>query len=172
MNRKTLFSFLNLLFVTAVFVGNYFYLSEFGMLKKAFCSGGFALLGLVNLLYAFLQRTNNKKFCISMAVGLVLAMLGDIVLNYDFIIGAALFASGHICYLIAYCLSLKLTWKDMIPSAVLFVCAAAFILFCPHLEFGEPIMRYVCLVYALVISLMTGKSFSNFLREKNCSTLF
>lgn len=166
MNKK-LFGILNLLLIATVFVGNYFYLSEFSIFKKAFCSGGFALIGLVNLLYAFLQKTKQKKFCVSMSVGLVLAMLGDIVLNYDFVIGAALFAAGHICYFAAYCFSLKITPKDLVPSAVLFIAAASFILFCPLLEFGEPIMQYVCLVYALVISVMTGKAFSNFLRNKN-----
>ena len=55
---KKIFYIINFLLTLAVFVGNYFYLTEGGLMLKALCSSGFASLGLLNLLYALL---NKKK---------------------------------------------------------------------------------------------------------------
>ena len=35
-----------------------------------------------------------------MSAGLLLAVLGDVLIGYDFIIGAATFAIGHMCFVI------------------------------------------------------------------------
>ena len=103
----------NLVLMIAVFIGNYFYLTEGGLLLKSLCSGGFALMGIINLCLALKNKTNELRFCVSMAVGLVFAMLGDIVLGFDFIIGAGLFAIGHICYFIAYSMLEKIKILDV-----------------------------------------------------------
>jgi len=44
--------------------------------------------------------------------------------------------------------------------------SAAVILFFPPLHFDPPAFRWVCLIYALIISVMLGKAISNFLRER------
>lgn len=87
----------NVLIVSAILVLNYFYQSNgFDFTLKCVCSGLFALLGVINLVYALIDKKDNKKFYIGMSAGLALAFLGDVLIKYDFIIGAATFAIGHI----------------------------------------------------------------------------
>ena len=45
------------------------------------------------------------------------------------------------------------------------------ILFVPILDFGGILMKVVCLIYALIISLMLGKSIANFTRDKSLFSL-
>lgn len=162
---------INGLLIAAIFILNYFYQSNgFDFTLKCICSGGFVLLGIINLAYALLTRQPNSKFFIGMAAGLVLAMLGDVTIGYDFIIGAAVFALGHICFVVAYVFLEKMRLPDVVLSGGIFLAAAAFLLFCPLLHFDVPLFQVVCIVYALIISLMLGKAVSNFLRERNAVT--
>lgn len=167
MNTKKLFFGINVVLAIAVFVGNYFYMTVGGLKLKSLCSSGFALMGVINLVYAFLNKQKKLKFNVFMAIGLIFAMSGDIVLDLNFIAGAALFAVGHIFYLTSYYILKKIKLLDIIVSAVLFIPAGAFVLFCPRLNFSTEIMKWVCFVYALIISAMVGKAISNFIRERN-----
>ncbi len=165
---QKIFFAVNAIFISAIFVLNYFYQSNgFDYTLKCVCSMGFALLGIVNLYYAFLSKQENKCFYIGMATGLFLAMLGDVTINHNFIIGAAVFALGHISFIVAYCFLQRIKWLEIAIGGVVFIGAAAFLLFCPLLSFDEPIFRIVCLVYALIISLMLGKAIADFIRERN-----
>lgn len=167
---KKKFYIINFLLTLAVFVGNYFYLTEGGLMLKALCSSGFASLGLLNLLYALLNKKKNLMFANMMSIGLILAMIGDIVLWFNFIIGAAFFAAGHICYLIAQCFLVKIKWQDYLVSGIIFAGAGTFILVCPLLIFWQPIIKWVCFIYALIISIMMGKAICNFIRKPNALT--
>ena len=170
MKNKLLFA-VNAAFISAIFILNYFYQSNgFDFTLKCICSGGFALLGMINLCYALLSRQENPKFYIAMAVGLVLACLGDVLIGYDFIVGAATFATGHICFVVAYCFLQKFRALDLIPSGVLFFGALAFLLFCPLLTFEVAVFQLVCIVYALIISLMLGKAIGNLIKERTALT--
>ena len=158
---------LNLVLTAAILALNFVYQKNgFDFTLKCICSGGFALMGIINLAYALVGRRPNRAVYISMAAGLVLAMLGDVLIGYNFIVGAGTFALGHVCFVIAYCFMKKLNGIDLAIGGTLFVAAAAFLLFCPLLTFEDPIFRVVCLVYALIISLMLGKAAGNFLRER------
>lgn len=140
--------------------------SEFsGVELKAACSITFVTLGIVNLVYAILNKSNNLKFVIYFVVALTIAMVGDIVLWFDFVIGAAIFAVGHVFYFVAYCVLEKFHWKNLIVSACIFVPAALVILLYPNFDFGGILMQVVCLVYALIISLMLGKAISNVIKN-------
>jgi len=138
-----------------------------GLAIKGSASFCFVLVGLANLFFAYKSKTLNKKFCIIMVIGLTFAMLGDILLNIEFIIGAALFAIGHVFYFIAYCNVLKFKPTDLIAGAVIFIPAALFILLAPFFNFEGSLMLIVCLVYALIISLMVGKAIANLIRQQN-----
>ena len=93
----------NLAAIATIFVLNFFYQSNgFDYTLKCICSGLFALLGLINLGYALKTKQPNTKFYIGMSAGLVLAFLGDYLIGKDFIVGAATFALGHICFVVAY----------------------------------------------------------------------
>lgn len=171
LNLQKIILGLNVVFIASVFVLNFFYQSNgFDFTLKCVCSAGFALLGLINLGYARVTKQSNFRFYLAMALGLVLAMLGDVIIGYSFIFGAAVFALGHVCFLIAYCFLQKMNQLDCALGGGLFLAATAFLLFCPLLTFEAPIFKVVCIVYALIISSMLGKAVGNFLREKNAVT--
>ena len=158
----------NTVMISAIFILNYFYQSNgFDFMLKCICSGSFTLLGIINLCYAFVTKQKDKKFHVGMTLGLILAFLGDVLIGYDFIVGAATFALGHVCFVIAYCFMQKMRRLDYLISGVLFAGCLIFLLFCPLLNFEVPIFRVVCIVYALIISTMLGKALGNFVREKN-----
>lgn len=166
---KKIFLALNLLLITAVCYGSYLYQVEGGLVVKGGTSAVFALLGLVNLLYAALRKL-PLGVPAAMAAGLVLSMLGDILLSESFIVGAGLFALGHVCYFSAYCVLVKPKLWDFAVCALLFAAAAAFLLFHPQLVFHEPEKRWICLAYALIITLMMGKAVVNLIRKPGVLT--
>ena len=166
----TLLLAVNLALMAAVFAGNYFFLTKGGLTVKAVTSGGFVLMGLVNLIFALTQRKNRVSFQISLAAGLLLACLGDILISPAFVIGASLFAAGHICFFVSYCTLDRPRLPDLAIGGILFAAAACFILFAPILRFSEGYMRIVCLVYAFVISCMAGKAAGNFIRTRTLLT--
>ena len=156
---------LNILISIAAYCGNYLYMTEGGLLLKGLASGCFALMGLINLIYALIRKEKNKGFYIFISAGLMLSMLGDIALNVDFVAGAALFALGHICYFIGQTFLMKIKWQDLTAAGIIIAGAGAFLLFHPLLAFPEPFMKWVCFAYALIISLMVGKAIGNLIRK-------
>ena len=157
----------NLALMAVIFALNFVYQSNgFDFTLKCICSGGFALMGVLNLVYALAAGRQGMAIYVSMAAGLVLAMLGDVLIGYDFIVGAGTFALGHVCFVVAYCFMQRLRGLDLIIGGGIFAAAAIFLLVCPLLTFDPPFFRVVCLVYALIISAMLGKAVGNFLRVR------
>ena len=152
---------LNVALILSIILGDICYMTLGGLLVKAITSICFVLLGLVNLIYVILQKQNNLKFPITMAIGLFFAMLGDIMLNIEFIVGALLFAVGHVWYFIAYNFLQKFKTSDLIYGIAIFVPAIIFILFMPIFDFGSLLMKIIVMFYALIISFMVGKSLAN-----------
>ena len=162
---------LNVCVSTMICILNYFYQSNgFDFTLKCVCSGLFAALGVANLVYARKTKETHGKFYIFMALGLVFAFLGDYLIGYDFIVGAATFALGHVFFVIAYCFLQKMQKLDLIVSGALFACCLIFLLFCPLLNFDVPVFRVVCVIYALIISTMLGKAIGNCVHDKNAVT--
>lgn len=165
-NKFNWFNILNLLLIAAVVVGDVFYIIDDSLLTKSLTSACFVALGAVNLVYAIKNKTTNFKFCILMLVGLFFAMLGDILLEIEFIVGALLFAVGHVFYFISYCQLISFKWKDLIFGAIIFVPSTLFIVLAPFFDFGGILMELVCVFYAVIISCMVGKSISNYVADK------
>lgn len=158
---------LNAAVISAIFAMNYFYQrSGFDFTLKCICSGSFALLGVINLCHAAAIRRGGRRFHVAMCLGLILAFLGDVLIGYDFIIGAATFALGHVCFIVAYCFMQRMQKLDCVLSGALFLGGLIFLLFCPLLRFEAEIFRFVCIAYALIISTMLGKALGNFIRER------
>lgn len=157
----------NIILAALILIGDIFYITAGGLLIKSLTSAGFVILGLINLIFALRSKTTHQKFAIIMAIGLVFAMLGDIILEIEFIIGAALFAIGHIFFFVAYSTLRKFNIKDLIIGACIFVPVTLVILFVPIFDFGGTLMQIVCIVYALIISAMVGKAITNLIHEKN-----
>lgn len=158
---------LSIVISIAIIIFDILFMTTSGLLSKSIASILFVALGLINLIFALKNKTDYKKFCIIMTIGLFFAMLGDILLEIEFVVGAGLFAIGHIFYFIAYCTLQKFSLKNLIPSACIFIPASMIILLVPIFDFGGTFMQVVCLVYALIISLMVGKSISNIISKKS-----
>ncbi len=162
---KKTFNIINAILVLLVVVGDILYITLGGLLIKGLTSAGFVLVGITNLTYVILNKKADLKFPIIMLTGLVFAMLGDIILNIEFIIGAALFAIGHLFFFVSYCVLCKFKWSDLAYGAVLFVPSVLLITLAPIFDFGGILMEVVCVVYALIISCMVGKAISNLVAE-------
>lgn len=165
-SRKILFACNCVLFAATLF-GNFCYMEFGGLLLKGIASLGFVLIGGLNFLYTVIRRERRLPFPLLMLLGLVFSMLGDIILNIDFLIGALVFAVGHVFYFAAYSTQSKTRGKDLIPTAVIFGASAAILLFVPVFDFGSILMQIVCVFYALVISLMVGKAISNLIKGRS-----
>lgn len=158
---KKCFACLNVGMLAALAAGMVNYMQRGGLNNKALAAGCFAALGAVNLVYALLVRPRRLLFPGLMCAGLLLAMSGDILLGRSFILGAGLFALGHVMYAAAMCAVVRPCRRDLAVSAVVFAAAAGVVLFLPGLDFGGALMQGVCLVYALIISCMVGKALSD-----------
>ena len=158
----------NIAVISAIFYMNYVYqCNGFDFTLKCICSASFALLGVINLVYSLITKAGNKPFYIGMSAGLLLAFLGDVLIEYDFIVGAATFALAHVGFIASYCFLQKMQKLDYVTCGVLFLGCLIFLLFWPFFSFSVAIFRVVCIIYALFISMMLGKAMGNFIREKN-----
>ena len=161
----------NLCMSLVVFVGDIFYLFYGTLLFKTILSSMFGVLGAVNFVYVIKYKKTFNMFMLMMLLGLFFAMLGDVVLEIKFMIGAILFAVGHLFFLVSYITTKKYCLKDLLISACIFVPATLVILFLPIFDFGGIMMQMVCVVYALIISLMTGKAIVNYISDKSIFNL-
>jgi len=153
---------LNVLIISAILVLNYFYQrNRFVFSLKCVCSSAFALLGVINLGFAIGMNQANLQFYILMATALVLAMLGDVFIGKSFILGAGLFALGHVSFIIAYFFLHGFSLREVWISAAIFAASAAFLIFAPCIKYSSDSFRWVCVAYALIISSMLGKALAN-----------
>jgi len=170
MKNKGIFV-LNLLLAGLVQASMIWYLDCGGLWRKGLTSFGFVLLGALNLAYLIAVRKKPLCFPVILGIGLVFAMLGDIVLNVNFIGGALLFAVGHIFYAVSYAQLRRIGKLDLVLSGVIFAAAGSFLLFAPIFDFGDPVMKGICVGYALIISCMVGKALANAVRESTVTNL-
>ena len=164
------YNFLYLTFIICTLVGNGFYITGSQLWVKALASASFLLIGVISLIFTIKNKGANLRFAITMLVGLTLAMLGDILLEVNFIVGAASFALGHVAYFISYCILCKFKWTDLIAGGVLATASVLVILLVPIFTL-EPIMQVLIICYAIVISFMLCKALTNFIRQRNAINL-
>lgn len=161
----------NLALVLFIWIGDGLYIRHGAFSVKVITSLMFAVMGGVNLAYLILIKHGNYKFPIVMDAGLFLAMLGDVILEIHFIAGAVLFAIGHILFFASYCFLRKYTFVDFLIGAVIALFSVLFIAFAPIFDFADDIaMEAVCIIYAIVISLMVGKAICNFAVDRSWLT--
>ena len=160
----------NILMFMLLAAGDVIYILTDNILAKAVTSSLFVILGVLNAISVIRKTTQNKKFVYLMIAGLFFAFLGDVVLEIQFCIGAALFAVGHILFFTSYLCLKKFSWKDLIPGVILFVPCLLLIVLAPIFDFGGILLEVVAIVYALIISLMLGKAISNVIRKQSALT--
>ncbi len=143
------------------------YMLSHGILwVKGLTSLVFVVIGLVNMLYVMKKGYDGGgRFKYFMLTALVLCLIADVILNIWFIIGAAIFAVGHVFYFISYLCLDRFTWKDLIYGACIAVVAIILLLTYP---FDFQGIFVVILAYAIIISFMVGKAISLFISGK-CS---
>ncbi len=157
----------NIIMFMLIAVGDAVYILTDALLAKAVTSALFVILGLINAIYSYSEIRTNRKFMYLLLAGLFSAFLGDVLLEIQFVVGAGLFAVGHVFFFISYLTLEKFNWKDLIPGAIVFVPVLCLIVFAPIFNFGGALMEIVAVVYALIISLMVGKAISNLIRKKS-----
>ena len=130
----------------------------------------YVLLGILNFV-AFYKDSPKKSRLVSLFVtlGLLFGMLGDILLGKNFIVGAVLFALGHIFYLSSFVCIKKYGAKDLLVLLAL-MALVAIVLLVPSFDFG----KYLPIIvgYAIVICTMTSKAISNLIfGQKNIQNI-
>ena len=165
----------NGIFAVLVFVFNFVYLkfgylTENGLILKSSTVIWFGILAIINAIYVSKTDKISSKFAKIMPIGSVVAMLGDIIIGVDFLIGAALFAAGHICFIISYIQLTQFSKRDFFISGLIFVISALFLLNYPSIVFPTEMMKYIAILYAIIISFMLGKAISIFSTERNILT--
>ena len=167
---KSKFALPNVLLSIYTAVLCFIYYINGGIFLKAATSLGFLLIAILNAFFIFLSNNAGKKFSFLMLWGAISSFLGDIILNIDFIIGALIFALGHIFYFCAYCSVSNYKNKDFLIGLLIFIPSLLFIIFYPFFNFGSLAMKGICVIYALIISTMLGKAISlSFQRKQGFS---
>lgn len=156
---------INLIFFLLTWAGGIVFAIQRGLETKIPASACFLLLGCLNTFFLMKQEGKRRDFAFIMLAGLFFGFLADIVLQLHFLGGAAIFALGHVCYVAAYCRLLAREHRDCLCCLWIIIPSLALILFLPVLDFGGSFMQGVVMVYAVVISLMTGKAVSNYRRD-------
>ena len=140
-----------------------------GLWLKGVTSSWFVLLGAVNLHYERKQTGRTFRSSFLLWLGLFSGMCADVLLGIEFYLGVAVFALGHVCYLMAFCQLERLTWRDLIPILPMAVLSIFFVTGTPFIQIDDPFMRRLLMGYALIIACLLGKAISNLAR---CATPF
>lgn len=158
--RNAVLLFLLLLFtVISMFSNNILY--------KVLASLSFVAAGIMNY---FCEPRQRKTFSCLLIWGLIFGLFGDVGILIDFRIGALLFAIGHVLYYLSFCKINPPSAKDILPIVICILCSTAAVCFVLPPE-TSAFMRCICLLYACIISLMTGKSVSMYFSLKNSLSL-
>ncbi len=170
---KTLF-LINIIFAVLLFISDTLYIiKDFPeYFIKTLTSALFLILGTINFfsLLKNFKSKNLKFYGLFNLIALTFCFLGDILLIDYFIIGAILFAIGHIFFIVSFSFIQKLNSKDIFIGLIIFAISLCVIIFVPVFDFKG--MLPVIIVYALIISLMVGKSFSNLMLNTKYSNVY
>lgn len=164
----------NIAFFVAIIISDvcYLFIDTSEYITKTIASLVFVIGGFVNLVYVLKNRDKfnaHPNFKWWMMAGLISACLGDILLIDYFILGVIFFALGHVLFFISFLAIQKFKLIDIIYGGSLFVVCALIILLYKGFDFDG--MKFLILIYALIISLMVGKAVSNFTSEKSTNNL-
>ena len=161
----------DILIAIAVACGCALYMRDRSVVEKGLTSFGFVLLGLVNLIHEIVKKNKNTKFKIFVFIALSLSLIADVVIDFNFIYGAIIFASAHIFYYVAQLFIKKIKGMDFIPSAILLAIALCYLFLFPGMNISEPDKLVICVAYSLIISVMAGKAIAHAISLKRLFTI-
>lgn len=177
MNNKknVLFICVNVIFAAIVMVFDYLFLSSYlakadkavYVTYKIIASGSFVLMNIFNILYSkfIFNKSYNKLFSYILLVAQIVVFIADIILEYNFMLGAIVFAVGHIVFLTSFINLKRFKLRDLIFMLLFSIPSVLVVVFYPYLAAGD--MFIVLIAYALIIGSMLGKAFSNTLSNLN-----
>ncbi len=148
-------------------VGWFYYFSQFLSFEKPARDALKATAGLlfvacclVNLLLTrgMTATKSIRRYQQLLFLGQVFACAGDIVLNFDFAGGAALFAVGHILFFAAFCALRRPGLRDLLLATLIVAGSVCFLTFYPRFALGD--MAVIVYAYAVIISCMLAKAVS------------
>ena len=156
MNKKVLI--FNSIAQPILFTVAVLYMVFSGLWLKGITSAIFVAIALVNLYLVNKEgETLGGKFKLFMCIGLGVCFLADILLNIWFIVGALVFAIGHVFYFLAYNELGKTTLKDLFFALGIAIPSVLVLMLYP---FDYQGLFVVIVFYALIISCMVGKAIS------------
>ncbi len=168
--KRKIYLLINIVFTIVISVFNTFYqYNNFNYVLKCFTCGGFALLSVINFTYFIKSKVKATEIYVPlfMMLGSIFCFAGDAMLHEIFVFGVALFALGHIFFIVSYCFLKRLNWLDLIIGGSIGVFAVLMVLLVPYFTFEEVVMQIAVAFYALILSMMLGKAISTFIKEKN-----
>lgn len=133
---------------------------------KILASISFVTAGILNYFY---ECETSNAFARLLLWGLICGLIGDVGILIDFRLGALCFAIGHILYYFSFCKLNPVSVKGILPVAFCLILSIAVVLLALPSE-TSALMRAICLIYACIISLMTGKTVSIFFLRINSQT--
>ena len=132
-----------------------------GLWLKGVTSSWFVLLGAVNLWAARQLPWKNRRVLILIEAGLFCGMCADVLLGIVFFAGVGVFALGHVFYLVAFYFLERFRLRDLVMSLPAAAVSIFLVVGTPWIHVEDPVMRAILIVYALIISAMLGKAWSN-----------
>ena len=129
---------------------------------KGITSAWFVVIGLINLICRW--NTGHRKVLVLMEIGLFLTAAADVILWNHFMLGAGIFAVGHIFYFAAFSVMDPFRKQDWLPIGILAAVTLVFIFCTPFIQV-QGVMAAVLVAYALIISCMLGKNVANLRRN-------
>lgn len=172
MDMKKKYILMNVVLILATLIVAVCFFETSELVLKGLASAGFVLTGLVNWKYCKVKKADMRSFPGLAVIGLFLSMCADVVLNLHFISGVFLFATAHVFYLLAYCRLMRLKKYDFVSMGFVALATVLFILLTPIWDFDMPMLKYVCIIYAVIISGMLGKAVSNLIRRRSVTNIF
>lgn len=157
---------LNVILVPLILFLDIFYMINGEVITKAIASLTFVITGVINFIYC-IKNNNDLNYPKWMLYALICTMIGDIVLEFNFILGTIIFAMGHILYFKAYSKLEKTKVGDFKYGIVISLIVLPIVLYNPFLFFKDNTLKMVCCFYAIIISMMVGKAISNLLIKNN-----
>ena len=175
-NKKKLpLIIVNIIFGTLILVFDYLFLSSYlakadksvYVTYKIIASGSFVLMNIFNIIYSKLVFNPKYKhwFIYFLLAAQIVVFIADIILEYEFMIGAIVFACGHLVFLTSFILLERFKVRDLIFMLLFSIPAVLTVIFYPYLAAGD--MFIVLIAYAFIIGSMVGKAFSNVLSNLN-----
>ena len=164
MNRKRL-TYINILLMFCAMACLVYYDIRGGLWLKGITSSWFVLLGGINLWAA--RKLKGRKFLFYLLVeaALLCGMCADVLLGMVFFAGVAVFALGHVLYLIAFCILEGFSRKDLLFILPLALLSIFFATGTPWITVADPVLKKLLVGYAVIISAMLGKALSNLIRK-------